>query len=121
MSGPTFMANPLACAAANASLDLFEQEPRQQQVEEIEKQLYAELMPCKKFNKVIDVRVKGAIGVVELEVENDEILSMRQKFIELGMFLRPFGNVVYIMPPFTVSSDELGKLTCAVIKVLGER
>lgn len=121
MSGPTFMANPLACAAANASLDLFEQEPRQKQIEAIEKQLYAELMPCKEFNKVLDVRVKGAIGVVELETDHNEILSMRQKFIAMGVFLRPFGNVVYIMPPFTISSAELGKLTGAVIEVLGKR
>ncbi len=121
MSGPTFMANPLACSAANASLDLFEQGPRQQQVEEIERQLYDDLMPCKDFNKVIDVRVKGAIGVIELETTYDEILAMRQKFIELGVFLRPFANIVYIMPPFTISKEELSVLTKAVIDVLKAR
>lgn len=121
MSGPTFMANPLACAAANASLDLFEQEPRRQQVEKIEKQLYEELMPCKDFNKVIDVRIKGAIGVVELEADWNEIFAMRQTFIKMGVFLRPFGNVIYIMPPFTISSEELRKLTGAVIEVLRSR
>ncbi len=118
MSGPTFMANPLACAVANASLDLFEQEPRQQQVEEIERQLYFELMPCKDFNKVIDVRVKGAIGVVELETDWDEIFAMRSRFVEMGVFLRPFSNVVYIMPPFIISREELSILTKAVTDIL---
>lgn len=121
MSGPTFMANPLACAAANASLDLFESEPRQKQVEEIEHQLYEALMPCREFNKVVDVRVKGAIGVVEIDTNWDEIFAMRQKFVELGVFLRPFGNVVYIMPPFTISKEELKKLTGAVFEVLKAR
>lgn len=118
MSGPTFMANPLACAAANASLDLFESEPRQKQVEEIEHQLYEALMPCKDLNNVIDVRVKGAIGVVELETNWEEIFAMRSKFIEMGVFLRPFSNVIYIMPPFTISKEELSSLTGAVKQVL---
>jgi len=118
MSGPTYMANPLACAAANASLDLFDSEPRQNQVEEIERQLYEELMPCKELHKVLDVRVKGAIGVVEMDINRDEILLLRTKFIELGVFLRPFSNVVYIMPPFTITKEELTKLTDAVIKAI---
>lgn len=119
MSGPTFMANPLACAAANASLDLFEHNHARKQVEAIEKQLYKELMPCRDLPKVIDVRVKGAIGVVELEASWDEILAMRERFIELGVFLRPFSNIIYIMPPFTISTAELSKLTSAVVGVLG--
>jgi adenosylmethionine-8-amino-7-oxononanoate aminotransferase len=118
MSGPTYMANPLACAAANASIDLFEFEPRQKQVEAIERQLYAELMPCKELARVLDVRVKGAIGVVEMEISRDEILSMREKFIELGVFLRPFSNVVYIIPPFIVEKEELTKLTGSVISAI---
>lgn len=121
MSGPTFMANPLACAAANASLDLFEKEPREQQVEAIERQLYNELMPCKEFNKVLDVRIKGAIGVVELETTPEEIYTMRQKFLTMGVYLRPFGNIIYIMPPFTISPAELTTLTAAVISVLKAR
>ena len=118
MSGPTFMANPLACSAANASLDLFESEPREAQVEAIERQLYDELMPCKSFHNVLDVRIKGAIGVVEMETNFEEILSMRSKFIDTGVFLRPFANVVYIMPPFIISKSDLTKLTSAVISVI---
>lgn len=118
MSGPTFMANPLACAAANASLDLFENEPRLKQVETIEKQLYHELTPLKKHKKVQDVRVKGAIGVVQIETNWDELFKMREQFVKLGVWLRPFGDVVYIMPPFTISKKELTVLTDAVKKVL---
>jgi adenosylmethionine-8-amino-7-oxononanoate aminotransferase len=118
MSGPTFMANPLACAASNASLDLFESEPRLAQVEAIEKQLYDELSLCENLPKVRDVRVKGAIGVVELEASESEIFKMRQEFIKQGVWLRPFGDVIYIMPPFTISKQELSKLTGAVVKVL---
>jgi adenosylmethionine-8-amino-7-oxononanoate aminotransferase len=118
MSGPTFMASPLACAAANASLDLFETEPRLKQVEEIEKQLYEALKPLQSNKKVVDVRVKGAIGVVQIETNWDEIFKMRQEFVKLGVWLRPFGDVVYIMPPFTISKDELKQLTDAVAEVL---
>jgi adenosylmethionine-8-amino-7-oxononanoate aminotransferase len=121
MSGPTFMANPLACAAANASLDLFEQEPRIAQVEAIERQLYNELSACKELNKVLDVRVKGAIGVIELDTTPDEIYAMRQKFIKLGVLLRPFANIVYIMPPFIITPAQLGVLTNTVISVLQTR
>ncbi|MDB2414973.1 adenosylmethionine--8-amino-7-oxononanoate transaminase [Rickettsiales bacterium] len=118
MSGPTFMANPLACSAANASLDLFENEPRLQQVEAIEKQLYEELAPCKKLPNVIDVRVKGAVGVVQIKTDWEEIFAMRKKFIKENVWLRPFGDVVYIMPAFTISKKELSVLTKAVLKIL---
>lgn len=118
MNGPTFMANPLACAAANASLDLFEKEPRLTQIETIEKQLYAELSPCKKIPKVIDVRVKGAIGIVQLDIDPQEIIKMRQEFIKHGVWLRPFADIIYIMPPFTISKAELSKLTEAVVKMV---
>lgn len=116
MHGPTFMANPLACAAANASLDLFEREPRLQQVEAIEAQLLEELKPCTRLSGVVDVRVKGAIGVVQLDYDTP---SLRQAFIDQGIWLRPFGDVIYIMPSFTVTSDELSKVTAAVRKVCG--
>jgi adenosylmethionine-8-amino-7-oxononanoate aminotransferase len=119
MSGPTFMANPLACAVANASLDLFENEPRLEQVGAIEKQLYQELRPCSKLKKVIDVRVKGAIGVVQLETNWTEIFKMRQEFVKRGVWLRPFKDVVYIMPPFTITKEQLSLLTGAVVEVVG--
>jgi adenosylmethionine-8-amino-7-oxononanoate aminotransferase len=118
MHGPTFMANPLACAAANASLDLFENEPRLHQVEAIETQLWQELEPLRELPKVQDVRVKGAIGVVEINATLEEIYRFRKMFVEKGVWLRPFGNVIYIMPPFVITPEELSKLTQAVKEVL---
>ena len=113
------MANPLACAAANASLDLFEREPRIAQIQAIETQLQEELKSCHKLENVADVRVKGAIGVVQLSNPSGEyILALRQRFIEQGVWLRPFSDVVYIMPAFTISSAELTRLTDAVFKIL---
>ena len=119
MHGPTFMANPIACAAANASLDLFEDEPRIAQIQAIETQLREELEPCHKLKNVADVRVKGAIGVIQLSNASGEyILALRQQFIEKGVWLRPFSDVVYIMPAFTITSTELTRLTNTVLKVL---
>jgi adenosylmethionine---8-amino-7-oxononanoate aminotransferase len=117
MHGPTFMANPLACAAANASLDLFERERRLAQVRAIESQLMHELEPCCGLRGVKDVRVKGAIGVVELEWI-DDLDALRRRFIAEGVFVRPFGNVIYLTPGFTIQADELTKLTDAVVKVI---
>jgi adenosylmethionine-8-amino-7-oxononanoate aminotransferase len=122
MHGPTFMANPLTCAAANASLDLFEREPRIAQIQAIETQLREELKPCHKLENVADVRVKGAIGVVQLSDANGEyILTLRQRFIEEDVWLRPFSDVVYIMPAFTISPVELTQLTDAVFKTLAAK
>jgi adenosylmethionine---8-amino-7-oxononanoate aminotransferase len=120
MHGPTYMGNPLACAAALASLELFEQEPRLAQVDAIERQLRDELNPCVALSGIVDVRVKGAIGVVELEPERVNRAALRQKFIEMGVWLRPLENVVYITPPFTISPDELTTLTQAVYRALKE-
>jgi adenosylmethionine-8-amino-7-oxononanoate aminotransferase len=120
MHGPTYMANALACAAANASLDVFEREPRLEQVATIEAQLRAELEPCRDIAGVADVRVKGAIGVVELAGRVD-LNALRRRFPELGVWLRPFGRVVYLMPPFVVTPGELATLTAAVRQVLAER
>ena len=120
MHGPTYMANPLACAAANASLDLFESEPRLAQVASIERQLRTELTPCRNFAGVVDVRVKGAIGVVEL-VGPIDLDNLRRQFVERGVWLRPFGNVIYLMPPFIITPAELTQLTGAIVAVLGER
>ncbi len=119
MHGPTFMANPLACAAANASLDLFEREPRLAQVEAIEQQLHAGLSPCKNYSRVKDVRVKGAIGVVQLhDVSFRLICELRRRFIEQGVWLRPIEDIIYIIPPFTISESELSQLTQVVCKVI---
>ena len=118
MHGPTYMGNPLACAAANASLDLFEQEPRLQQVAAISATLARELEPCRGMPGVTDVRVQGAIGVVELE-RIDSCDRLTARFVEDGVFIRPFGNIVYLTPAFTISESELGQLTGAIRKVLG--
>ncbi len=106
MHGPTYMGNALACAAANASLDLFEWEPRLQQVANIARALERGLAPCRELPGVRDVRVKGAIGVVELE-RIDDLDGLRARFVEEGVFVRPFGSVVYLTPPFTIEQHEL--------------
>ncbi|MEK6745438.1 MAG: adenosylmethionine--8-amino-7-oxononanoate transaminase [Pseudomonadota bacterium] len=118
MHGPTFMANPLACSAANASLDLFENEPRLSQVEKIETQLAAELAPCKNLSGVVDVRVKGAIGVVQVDTAKIDIYALRPEFVKRGVWLRPFKDVIYTMPPLTISSNELSSITNAIKDVL---
>ncbi len=118
MHGPTFMANPLACAAANASLDLFEREPRLGQVARIAGLLAEGLEPCRRLPGVRDVRVKGAIGVVERDRIGD-LNALRQGFVDKGVFIRPFGNIVYLTPAFTVSEAELATLTGAIRQVLG--
>jgi adenosylmethionine---8-amino-7-oxononanoate aminotransferase len=120
MHGPTFMANPLACAAANASLDLFEREPRLDQVAKISGALAAGLEPCRKLPGVKDVRVKGAIGVVELD-RIEDLNVLRQRFVAEGVFIRPFGSVVYLTPAFTIPEGELARLMDAVRRVLTER
>ena len=117
MHGPTYCGNPLGCAAANASLDLFENEPRLFQAAKIEAQLKDELAPCAGMPGVADVRVKGAIGVVELEGRPD-VVRLREQFVEQGVWVRPFGNVVYLMPALTIESEDLRMLTAAVSKVV---
>ena len=119
MHGPTYMGNALACAAANASLDLFEQEPRLQQVSDISSALAQGLEPCRGMPVVTDVRVRGAIGVVEL-ARIDNLDALRARFVAEGVFIRPFGTTVYLTPAFTISPDELGTLTGAVVRVVSE-
>jgi adenosylmethionine-8-amino-7-oxononanoate aminotransferase len=117
MHGPTYMGNALACAAANASLDLFESEPRLAQVAKISAELARGLEPCRAMQGVTDVRVKGAIGVVELE-RIDDCDAWRDRFAQEGVFIRPFGNIVYLTPAFTIGQDELARLTAAIVKAL---
>jgi adenosylmethionine-8-amino-7-oxononanoate aminotransferase len=118
MHGPTFMANALACAAANASIDLFEHEPRLRQIAEIEARLRSGLAPCRELAGMKDVRVKGAIGVVELH-DIPDLDALRARFVQEGVFVRPFGRTVYLTPAFTIAPDELAMLTGAVQRVLG--
>jgi adenosylmethionine-8-amino-7-oxononanoate aminotransferase len=117
MHGPTFMANALACAAANASLDLFEREPRLAEVAQIETAVATGLQPCRDLPRVRDVRVKGAIGVVELD-RIDDLDKLRARFVEEGVFVRPFGRIVYLTPAFTIAHDELETLIAAVRRVV---
>jgi adenosylmethionine-8-amino-7-oxononanoate aminotransferase len=119
MHGPTYMANALACAAANASLDLFEHEPRLRQVADIASALERGLAPCRSVSGVKDVRVKGAIGVVELD-GIDDLDALRAHFVAQGVFIRPIGNIIYLTPAFTISSDELKSLTDAIVKTVRE-
>lgn len=117
MHGPTYMANPLACAVANASIELLLNSNWQERVANIERQMRAELAPCSDFSYVKEVRTLGAIGVVEL---NDALdcSKLMPLFIEQGVWVRPFGNIIYLMPPFIISSEELSRLTSAVLKVV---
>ena len=117
MHGPSYMANVLACAAANASLDLFESEPRLQQIAGISSALLQGLVPCRNLPGVRDVRVKGAIGVVELDAI-DNLGALRARFVEEGVFVRPFANIIYLTPAFTIAPDEIQILTDTVVKIV---
>jgi adenosylmethionine-8-amino-7-oxononanoate aminotransferase len=119
MHGPTFMGNALACAAANASLDLFEAEPRLAQVATLAVAIERGLAPCRGLPGVVDVRVKGAIGVVELERAPDAD-ALRRRFVDEGVWLRPFGRIVYLTPAFTIAHDELERLMAATLRVLSD-
>ena len=117
MHGPTFMANPLACATALASLQLLLDSPWQEWVERISSELAAGLSACRDMPHVADVRVLGAIGVVELSKPVD-MKSIQPRFVDAGVWVRPFGKLVYLMPPFIISSEDLGILTQAVTDVV---
>lgn len=119
MHGPTYAGNPLGCAAANASLDLFEREPRLEQVAAIDARLAAGLDTLRNCRGVADVRVKGAIGVVELD-RQPNLERLRARFVEEGVWVRPFGRVVYLMPAFTIGEMELDELISAVARVVPE-
>jgi adenosylmethionine-8-amino-7-oxononanoate aminotransferase len=120
MHGPTYMANALACAAANASLDLFEDGERLRQVARIEQWMAAGLAPCRDLPGVTDVRTRGAIGVVELD-RIDDLNALRRAFVERGAFIRPLGNVVYLAPALTISEEDVAFLTRVIGDVLRER
>ena len=120
MHGPTFMGNALACAAANASLDLFESEPRLAQAQALSRALATGLEPCRDLPWVRDVRVLGAIGVVELDGITDRE-ALKRRLVDAGVWVRPFGNVVYLTPALTITEDELATLIRAVVSVLRQQ
>lgn len=120
MHGPTFMANPIACAAANASLELFSRDDYAAKTEAIERQLQQGLAACDNMRGVKDVRVKGAIGVVQIAADQAQMFALREQFIARGLWLRPYSDLVYIMPPLTISENELAALIDGVVEVVRE-
>lgn len=116
MHGPTFMANPLACAISRASLDIIDTPETKENVARIEKHFKGALADAKNFNAVADVRVLGAIGVLEMKRPVD-MLKIQDEFVKRGVWVRPFGKLVYSMPPYIISDSQLEKLTDALLGV----
>lgn len=117
MHGPTFMANPLSCSAANASIDLLLKNDWKKRIIEIQSLLAEELLPLKNYESVYDARVIGAIGVLELKKPLD-MKSTQEKLIKYGVWLRPYGKLLYTMPPFIITDQELLKITNAMREVV---
>lgn len=117
MHGPTFMANPLACACAGASINLLLSGDWQQRIKHIEQKLAEGLAPARDMPAVCDVRVLGAIGVIELHQAVD-MHTMPAAFVSRGVWVRPFGKLVYVMPPYVIGDDELRQLTRAMVDVV---
>lgn len=119
MHGPTFMGNPLSCAVASASIKLLLESSWQERVAAIELKLREGLSPCASLSHVNDVRVLGAIGVVELNHPVD-LARVQKRFVEKGVWIRPFGKLVYTMPPYVIGTRDLARITRAICEVVSE-
>jgi len=119
MHGPTFMGNPLACAVANASLSLLLDGNWQQQVQSISSYLSKYLLPLSSHQRVHDARVLGSIGVIEC-TQKVNMSNIQKRFVELGVWIRPFGKLIYIMPPYVTTNEQLACLIQAITTVLDE-
>ena len=119
MHGPAFMGNPLACSVALENIRLLQASPWQKNIKAIEKQLISGLQPCNKLDAVHEVRVLGAIGVVELKQAVD-MPKIQQAFVDAGVWIRPFGKLIYLMPPYIIQENELNTLCNVIFNVLKE-
>jgi adenosylmethionine-8-amino-7-oxononanoate aminotransferase len=120
MHGPTFMANPLACSVALKSIELLLDSPWQENIQRLQRRLEQGLAPCRELPQVADVRVLGAIGVVEMH-QSVDMKSIMPQFVEAGVWVRPFGKLVYLMPPFVIDDADLASLTAALVKVVSRQ
>ena len=119
MHGPTFMGNPLACAVALASVKLLLSMPWKRRIAEIETRLKKGLAECIDSPAVVDVRALGAIGVVEMK-EPVAMESIQRQLVDKGVWLRPFGKLIYTMPPYIISDEDLDKITGAIREIVKE-
>jgi adenosylmethionine-8-amino-7-oxononanoate aminotransferase len=119
MHGPTFMGNPLACSAANASLDLLSEYNIPEKISQLETWMKEALEPCEQLEQVKEVRCFGGIGVVELK-NAVNLYQIQPKFVELGVWVRPFGKLIYLMPPYVISKTQIQTLGKAIYQVASE-